>query len=69
MKVIPAMEEAFYAAQEGYSQGKFSFLDVLDAQRSLFSTKNSALDAMLDYHTASAAISRITGRKVGEIIK
>jgi cobalt-zinc-cadmium efflux system outer membrane protein len=68
-KVIPAMEEAFNAAQEGYRQGKFSFMDVLDAQRSLYKTRNAYLMALLDYHAAVADIQKITGTSIGELNK
>ena len=37
--VLPAAEEAFGYAREGYREGKFSFLEVLDAQRTLFETR------------------------------
>ena len=30
-KVVPAREQAYAAAHEGYQQGKFGFLDLLDA--------------------------------------
>lgn len=59
-KVVPAMEQACAAAQEGYRQGKFGFLDLLDAQRSLFEARQSLVDALADYHAALIAIQRIT---------
>jgi cobalt-zinc-cadmium efflux system outer membrane protein len=60
-KVVPAMEQAFEAAHEGYRQGKFGFLDMLDAQRGLFEAKGALVDALSDYHTALTDIQRITG--------
>ncbi len=68
-KVIPAMEESFNAAQEGYRQGKFNFMDVLDAQRSLYKTRNASLGALLAYHAAVAEIQRITGTSIEELNK
>ncbi len=59
-KVVPAMEQACAAAQEGYRQGKFDFLDLLDAQRSLFEARKSLVDALEDYHAAWIAIRRMT---------
>lgn len=59
--VIPAMQQAFESAQEGYRQGKFGFLDMLDAQRGLFETKGALIDAWSAYHEALAEIQRIAG--------
>ena len=63
-RVVPAMEEAFSAAREGYREGKFGFLDVLDAQRGLFGARGALVDALSDYHIAVADIQRITGERV-----
>ena len=65
--VLPAAEEAFEVATEGYRQGKFSFLDVLDAQRTLFETKGQYLDALSAYHKAVADAERLTGEPVGAV--
>jgi cobalt-zinc-cadmium efflux system outer membrane protein len=67
-KVVPAMEQAFGAAHEGYKQGKFGFLDMLDAQRGLFEAKGALVDALSDYHTALTEIQRITGTSIEELI-
>ena len=60
-KVVPAMEQAFEAAREGYHQGKFGFLDMLDAQRGLFEARRSLVDALAHYHAARVEVERITG--------
>jgi len=65
-KVVPAMEQAFGAAREGYQQGKFGFLDMLDAQRGLFEAKGALVDAWSDYHTAVTAIQKMTGTRIGD---
>jgi cobalt-zinc-cadmium efflux system outer membrane protein len=62
--VVPAMESAFSAARGGYQQGKFGFLDMLDAQRGLVKTRYSLIDAMSNYHTAAITIQRITGTEL-----
>ena len=67
-KVVPAMEQAFGAAHEGYKQGKFGFLDMLDAQRGLFEAKGALVDALSDYHTALTDIQRITGTSIEELM-
>jgi len=63
-KVIPAVEQAYKAAHEGYRQGKFGFLDMLDAQRGLFEARASMVDALVDYHAARVAIERLTATDI-----
>jgi cobalt-zinc-cadmium efflux system outer membrane protein len=65
--VLPAAEEAFQVATEGYRQGKFGFLDVLDAQRTLFETKGQYLDALSAYHKAVADTERLIGEPLGAV--
>jgi outer membrane protein, heavy metal efflux system len=63
-KVLPAMEGTFVAAREGYGQGKFNFLDMLDAQRGLIEARGALVDALSGYHGAVAKIQRITGTSI-----
>ena len=65
--VLPAAEEAFHVATEGYRQGKFGFLDVLDAQRTLFETKGQYLDALSAYHKAVAEAERLIGEQLAAV--
>jgi cobalt-zinc-cadmium efflux system outer membrane protein len=59
--VLPATHETFQATQEGYRQGKFGFLEVLDAQRTLFETRGQFLETLTAYHKAVADIERLIG--------
>lgn len=58
--VIPGAESAFEAAGEGYRQGKFGFLDVLDAQRALFEARGRYITALAACHRALADLQRAT---------
>ncbi len=60
-QVLPAARLAFETAQEGYREGKFSFLDVLDAQRTLFETRGKYIEALAGYHKARAEVERLIG--------
>lgn len=62
--VLPAAESAFNASNEGYLEGKFSYLDVLDVQRSLFDAKDTYISSLVEYHKASIAIERLIGEKL-----
>lgn len=58
--VLPGAEEAFNYAREGYQAGKFDYLEVLDAQRTLFDARRQYNTAILDYHRQRAVIERMT---------
>ncbi len=59
--ILPGASSAFDAATKGFEAGKFSFLDVLDAQRTLFLAKSQYLRALSDAHRAAADIDRVLG--------
>lgn len=64
--VLPGAQEAFSFAREGYEAGKFAYLEVLDAQRTLFEARKQFNQAVLDYHTQRAAIERMTALHIQE---
>ena len=66
--VLPGAQSAFDAARQGYQQGKFDFLLVLDSQRTLFNTRMGYLDALADYHNAKAAAESLIGREIDDVI-
>jgi len=53
--------QAFAAAREGYQAGKFSYLDVLDAQRTLLDARRQYLEALDRYHQAATAVEGLVG--------
>jgi cobalt-zinc-cadmium efflux system outer membrane protein len=59
--VVPGAQRAFEAFREGYRQGKFGLLEVLDAQRTLFEAKGRYLEALTAYHQAGADMERLIG--------
>jgi cobalt-zinc-cadmium efflux system outer membrane protein len=59
--VLPGAQSAFDAASQGFALGKFNFLDVLDAQRTLFQSKSHYLNALAESHRASVDIERLVG--------
>jgi len=60
-EVLPGAQRAFDAASEGYREGKFGFLDVLDAQRTLFEAREQYITVLAAYHKAVADIERLIG--------
>ncbi len=61
-EVLPKAQTAFEAAQQGYRQGKFDYLHLLDSQRTLFQTQMRYIDAVETYHRSQADVARLTGR-------
>ncbi len=59
--VVPAARLAFATATEGFEAGKFSYLDVLDARRTLLEARRQEISALSTYSTARAEISRLVG--------
>jgi cobalt-zinc-cadmium efflux system outer membrane protein len=59
--ILPGAQSAYDAATRGFELGKFNFLDVLDAQRTLFQAKTQYLNALLETYQAVADIERIVG--------
>lgn len=59
--VLPGSKSAYDAATIGFENGKFSFLEVLDAQRTYFTAKSQYLKALAEAHRAAAEIDRLLG--------
>ncbi|MBL0427165.1 TolC family protein [Ramlibacter alkalitolerans] len=59
--VLPAATAAHQAATIGFEAGKFSFMEVLDAQRSLLAARARHLNALSAAWQAAASIDRIVG--------
>jgi len=67
-EIVPASTEAFEAMSIGFREGKFGFLEVLDAQRSLFEARLLHLDSQQRYASASAELERLLGRAAGSLL-
>jgi len=64
--VLPTAQRAYEATEEGYRQGKFDYLEVLDAQRTLFEAKVRYVSALTTYHRSRASIERLIGQALPE---
>jgi outer membrane protein, heavy metal efflux system len=59
--VVPNAQAAFGQTLKGFEYGRFSFLDVLDAQRTWFQAQSRQWDSLDDAWRAYAAIERLAG--------
>ncbi|MCV6802981.1 TolC family protein, partial [Achromobacter ruhlandii] len=60
--VLPGANEAYESARKGFEAGKVSFLEVLDAQRTLSQGNIAYLNVLASAYQAAADIDRILGR-------
>ncbi len=60
--VLPAAQRAYQAAAQGFEAGKFAYLEVLDAQRTLLQARVRYLGAVAATYQAATAIDRMLGR-------
>jgi outer membrane protein, heavy metal efflux system len=58
--VLQMAESSFEYAKSGYEEGKFEYLDLLDAQRALFETQERFIDVLLEYHTKCSDLEYLT---------
>lgn len=60
--VLPNSRQAVEAVEDGYSQGRFTLLDLLDSQSSLTQAALREQEALLTFHTAVTTIEGLVGR-------
>lgn len=56
---VPVAKQNMIATMEGYENGKFDLLAVLDAQRVLFELTNQHIDALKQFHSARLNLERL----------
>ena len=61
-EVLPTAQSAYDAAAKGYELGKFAFLEVLDAQRTLFQLRQQMLRSTAEAYSAAADLDRLLGQ-------
>jgi cobalt-zinc-cadmium efflux system outer membrane protein len=66
-RTLPAAEAAFEGSRNGYKKGLFRYLDVLDAQRTLFDIRTEYLEVLSAYHQARADLERLTGTPLARV--
>lgn len=58
---VPVAEKIYLDVEAGYRAGKFSYLDLLEAQRTVAAIRLQFIDATVDYHQAVAILERLSG--------
>ena len=60
-QVVPTATRTYEATKDGFEQGKFEYLSVLDAQRTLFEVRNQHLEALSAYRLGVVELERLLG--------
>ena len=60
-EILPGAQTAYDLVTRGFELGKFNFLEVLDAQRTLIQAEFQHLRALSDAHRAAVEIERLLG--------
>jgi cobalt-zinc-cadmium efflux system outer membrane protein len=66
-EILLGAQSAYEAARKGFEFGKFSFLEVLDAQRTLFQAKTQYIQTLALARLAEADIQTILGSNLKEL--
>jgi len=59
--ILPETKKIYKTVSEGYSMGKFDFLNILDAFRTQLEVQEDYLQTLYDYHKLNFEVNRITG--------
>lgn len=68
-EIIPAARLAFEAARQGYRQGKFGYLEVLDAERTYAINSGRLLDTLERYHRAVAVVESLIATRLDSVME
>lgn len=64
-RIIPLSEQTARDYREGYEEGRFSLLELNEAQKSLLGARLEQLDVAENYHRFRIEIERLTGTYLG----
>jgi cobalt-zinc-cadmium efflux system outer membrane protein len=65
--ILPKAEKAFTQTSEGYKLGKFGYLDLLDAQRTLAEARMAYAAALADLNLSATELEKLTGTRLEPI--
>lgn len=66
-ELLPGAEKAFAKAREGHQLGKFAFIDVLDAQRTLVDLRNEQNHNLRSYATYESDLEALLGTPISTL--
>lgn len=61
-QILPEAEQALALIQEGYGEGRFSYLELVEARRQLLSFETETVAAATDFHQTLITLETLTGQ-------
>lgn len=68
-KVIPEAERTLKHTEAGFGAGRYSYLELVDAQQQLLTVRSEAVSAASNYHLLFVELERLAGRSLGVTAK
>ena len=59
-RMLPKAEQALAVTRRGFEAGRFSFVSLAQAQRTLFDLRARSVEAAARYHTRLVEVERLT---------
>ncbi|MGB0955982.1 MAG: TolC family protein [Panacagrimonas sp.] len=63
-RALPRMESALKNTEYAYARGRYSYLELVDAQRELIAVRSSIIESARQYHLTLIEIERLTGQRL-----
>ncbi len=63
-EILAASEKIFNASKVSYEEGKIGYLELLDAQRNYFASKDEYIDVLAKYHLCKTELERLVGHSL-----
>jgi cobalt-zinc-cadmium efflux system outer membrane protein len=67
--ILPQAREAFDKVNDGYRAGRFTYLEIVDAQNTLITANLNYIEALAAFHRAVAAIEALTGQPLDKLFE
>ena len=68
-EIIPQAEQALTQTESGYQRGRFSYLEMANAQQELIDLQHTAIEAAANHHRLAAEIERLTGESLAPAVQ
>ncbi len=65
--ILPSAQRVLDGIKEGYQEGEFSFLDMLEAQSTLYESHESYIQSLGQYHHAVIDLEKLLGKNLSAI--
>ena len=63
-EILPRSEESLALARRGFAEGRFSYLELVDAQRTLGAVKKERIETAESYHALALELERLMGAEL-----